>query len=453
MVGSFQASHTWDFPLIVVLALFIILWQILKTSQANLKQKIIQFFVISIGCVGLAFLFYAPFSYWFKTEYSSIEFWGGAKTPLMDYFVVFGLPLFVMTSLVIKYILPELKRLYFEWQEKLNRKIYLVIAGVFAVLIALWILNYQVLAFGLPFLLVWFYLIFLKKDFPEIQRITIFLFALGFSLTFLTEVFVLKGDVGRSNMVFRIYLQAWFLLGIAISLGLIEMFKIIRSWKSGLRIGWIIVLQVLILFGLAYPLTATKYKIKDRWPDVENPPITLDGALFMLGDSLYNSELPAAYYSDDGRKLNLKEDYDGIRFLQDHISGTPVIVEGHTTEYRWGGRYSIHTGLSSVIGWNWHTRQHNSLLDGKIVENRIQKVNNFYDGEDIESTIQFLTRYDVDYIIVSDLERAYYSPEGLEKFSEMTRLGDLQIVYGDLSDNSTKIYQVVKRENYRDVEK
>ncbi len=371
----------------------------------------------------------------------------------MDYFVVFGLPLFVMTSLVIKYILPELKRLYFEWQEKLNRKIYLVIAGVFAVLIALWILNYQVLAFGLPFLLVWFYLIFLKKDFPEIQRITIFLFALGFSLTFLTEVFVLKGDVGRSNMVFRIYLQAWFLLGIAISLGLIEMFKIIRSWRSGLRIGWIIVLQVLILFGLAYPLTATKYKIKDRWPDVENPPITLDGALFMLGDSLYNSELPAAYYSDDGRKLNLKEDYDGIRFMQDHISGTPVIVEGHTTEYRWGGRYSIHTGLSSVIGWNWHTRQHNSLLDGKIVENRIQKVNNFYDGEDIESTIQFLTRYDVDYIIVSDLERAYYSPEGLEKFSEITRLGDLQIVYGDLSDNSTKIYQVVKRQNYRDVEK
>jgi uncharacterized membrane protein len=87
------------------------------------------------------------------------------------------------------------------------------------------------------------------------------------------------------------------------------------------------------------------------------------------------------------------------------------------------------------------------------VENRIQEVNNFYDGENIESAIQFLTRYDVDYIIVSDLERAYYSPEGLEKFSEMTRLGDLQIVYGDLSDNSTKIYQVVKRQNYRDVEK
>ncbi len=445
-VGSFLASHTWDFPVMVALAMFIILWQIVKTNQKTLKQKIIQFLIVSIGSVGLAMLLYFPFSYWFKTEYSSIEFWRGAKTPLSDYFVVFGFPLFVMISLAFKFIFPELKRWYFCWLEKLGRKIYLVIAGFLALLITLWGFHYQVLALGLPFLLIWIYLIFFRKDISEIQRIAFFLFAFGFSLTFLTEVFVLKGDVGRSNMVFRIYLQAWFLLGIAISLGLIEMFQIIRVWRSGLRIGWIIVLQVLILFGLSYPLTATKYKIKDRWPNVENPPITLDGALFMLGDSLYNPELPPAYYSDDDRKLNLGKDYDGIRYMQDHVTGTPVIVEGYTTEYRWGGRYSIHTGLSAVIGWSWHTRQHNSLLDGRIVENRIEEVNNFYNGEDIESANEFLKRYEVGYIVVSDLERIYYSPQGLEKFNEMTRLGDLQIVYGDLSDDSAIIYEVLKGE-------
>ncbi len=56
----------------------------------------------------------------------------------------------------------------------------------------------------------------------------------------------------------------------------------------------------------------------------------------------------------------------------------------------------------------------------------------------------FLKRYDVGYIIVSDLERAYYSSAGLEKFNEMTRKGDLRIVYGNLSGDSAVIYEVVR---------
>ncbi len=446
-IGSFQASHTWDFPLMIALTMLIFISQIIFTNQNPLKRKVIHFMIVAVGSLGMAVLLYRPFSYWFKTDYSSVELWKGATTPLSDYLIVFGFALFVMLSLLLTQILPAVKDWYSYWLEKLNRKIYLVIAVLLALVVSLWAFNYQVLAFGLPLLLVWLYLIFFKKDISNIQRIIFFLFALGFSLTFLTEVFVLKGDVGRSNMVFRIYLQAWFVLGIAIGIGLMELFDLIRSWRSGFRIGWIIVLQVLILFGLAYPLTATKYKINDRWPDVENPPITLDGALFMLGDSLYDPESPPAYYSDEDRKLNLRMDYEGIKFMQDHVTGTPVIVEGHTTEYRWGGRYAIHTGLSSVIGWSWHTRQHNSLLDGRIVENRIQELNNFYNSENIDEAKAFLDRYGVGYIVVSDLERTYYSEAGIEKFKEMTRLGDLRIVYGDHSRDSANIYEVVKGGN------
>ncbi len=443
-VGSFLASHTWDFPLFIALAVFIMVWKIINEEQVNLKLKIKQIILYTAGAIGIALLLYRPFSHWFKTDYSSIEFWRGAKTPLTDYIVVLGFPLFVMVSLLFVHIVPDLKRWFSDWKEEKSKKIYLIPAGVLAIMIILWAFNYQVLAFGFPLLIFWIYLIFFKKELSEFHRLIFFLFALGFSVTFITEVLVLKGDVGRSNMVFRIYLQAWFILGIAISLGLIELLKIIRSWKHGVRIGWIIVLQILILFGLSYPLTATKYKINDRWPDVENPPKTLDGALFMLGDSLYSPELPPAFYSDEDRKLNLAIDYFGIRYIQDHVVGSPVIVEGHTTEYRWGARYSIYTGLPSVIGWNWHTRQHHSLLGGEIVEKRIQQVNNFYDSDDIENAINFLNRYDVGYIIVSDLERVYYSSTGLEKFNEMTRRGDLRIVHGDGSENSAVIYEVVR---------
>ncbi len=386
-VGSFLASHTWDFPLFIALALLIMIWKIIIGEQINLKLKIKQIFFYSIGLVSIALLLYRPFSHWFKTDYSSIEFWRGAKTPLSDYLVVLGFSLFVMFSLLIIKIAPNIKRWFSDWSEKRSKKIYLVPTGVLAIMIILWAFNYQVLAFGFPVIIFWIYLIFFNKDLSEYHRLIFFLFALGFSITFITEVLVLKGDVGRSNMVFRIYLQAWFILGIAISLGLIELLKIIRTWKPAGRIGWIVVLQVLILFGLSYPLTATKYKVNDRWPAVENPPKTLDGALFMLGDSLYRPELAPAFYSDEDRKLNLAIDYFGIQYLQDHVIGSPVIVEGHTTEYRWGARYAIYTGLPSVIGWNWHTRQHHSILGGEIVEKRIQQVNDFYDSDDIENAV------------------------------------------------------------------
>lgn len=443
-VGSFLASHTWDYPLFLALAVFIMVWKIFIEKQFNLKKMIKHIFLYASGAIGISLLLYRPFSLWFKTDYSSIEFWKGAKTPLIDYWVVLGFSLFVMVSLLFINILPDMKRWFSDWKEEKSKRIYLIPAGVQAIMIVLWAYNYQVLAFGLPLLIFWIYLIFFKKDISEFHRLIFFLFTLGYSLTFITEIFVLKGDVGRSNMVFRIYLQAWIILGIAISLGLIELLKIIRSWRRGVRISWIISLQVLILFGLSYPLIATKYKINDRWPDVENPPKTLDGALFMLGDSLYNPEFPPAYYSDEDRKLNLAIDYFGIRYMQDQVVGSPVIVEGHTTEYRWGARYSIYTGLPSVIGWNWHTRQHHSLLGGEIVEKRIQQVNEFYDSDDIEKAIKFLKRYDVGYIIVSDLERVYYSSTGLEKFNEMTRRGDLRIVHGDLSGNTAVIYEVVR---------
>ena len=122
----------------------------------------------------------------------------------------------------------------------------------------------------------------------------------------------------------------------------------------------------------------------------------------------------------------------------------PVIVEGHTTEYRWGARYAIHTGLPSVIGWSWHTRQHNSLLDGSIVEKRIQDLVDFYNTTDIIAANKFLEKYNVQYIVVSGLERAYYSAEGIITLNEMAKDGMIKIVYGSGNTDQATIYKVIR---------
>jgi uncharacterized membrane protein len=130
--------------------------------------------------------------------------------------------------------------------------------------------------------------------------------------------------------------------------------------------------------------------------------------------------------------------------MQDQVKGSPVIVEGHTEEYRWGSRFSIYTGLPSVVGWSWHVRQHNSLLDSALVDNRINDVNDFYNTQDISSALKFLNKYGVRYIIVGDLERGYYATSGIDKFTEMVKQGVLQIVFGDNTAKTTTIFEVVK---------
>jgi len=149
-----------------------------------------------------------------------------------------------------------------------------------------------------------------------------------------------------------------------------------------------------------------------------------------------------AIYDDDGTPYNLFEDYLAIQYMQDNVTGSPVIVEGHRTEYKWGSRFSVQTGLPSVIGWSWHTRQHNSLIDGAWFDKRIEKLNDFYNTTDLSTAKTYIEKYKVGYIIVGDLERAWYAEDGLKKFQELVNEGVLQVVFGDNTGNTTTIYKV-----------
>jgi uncharacterized membrane protein len=154
--------------------------------------------------------------------------------------------------------------------------------------------------------------------------------------------------------------------------------------------------------------------------------------------------LNPAIYNDENRPINLGRDYLAIQFMQDQAKGSPVFVEGHTQEYRWGSRFAIYTGLPSVVGWSWHVRQHNSLLDGAIVDRLIDEVNNFYNTTDTYAAEQFLVKHKVQYIVLGDLERVYYDPYGINKFQEMVGQGKLRMVFGDGSANTTTIFEVIK---------
>jgi uncharacterized membrane protein len=148
-----------------------------------------------------------------------------------------------------------------------------------------------------------------------------------------------------------------------------------------------------------------------------------------------------ATYDESGMVMDLSQDHAAIRWMQDHVQGSPVILEANSGRlYRWYGRFSIYTGLPGVVGWEWHQQQQRALTPGEWVSSRLREIDAFYTGTDALAAYQFLQTYQVKYIILGQLEKATYAGAGLDKFS--LNEGILwQTVY---QDRDTTIYEVFR---------
>ncbi|MEE9285050.1 MAG: DUF2298 domain-containing protein, partial [Dehalococcoidia bacterium] len=268
----------------------------------------------------------------------------------------------------------------------------------------------------------------LARDEGSPQRLLLYLIiAVPLLLGIVVELFTFANDIGRMNTVFKFYLQAWVLMGIVSAYALWRMrFGQVISSRL-FRWGWQSIMLMLVATVLIYPIMATPVRARDRFDTAVAP--SANGMTFM--DT-------AAYY--DGNQdtwLELKWDRQGIEWLQDNVEGSPVIVEGLTPLYRWGNRVSIYTGLPAVVGWDWHQKQQRWDYQW-AVDQRRREVNQFYDTSNVAEARQFLRRYNVRYVYVGQLEKAYYRQAGLDKFYAMVGDG-LEIAY---ANQHVRIYEV-----------
>jgi uncharacterized membrane protein len=254
----------------------------------------------------------------------------------------------------------------------------------------------------------------------------LFLIGTALIITIVVEVVVVRGDIGRQNTIFKFYLQSWFLLAVSAGAALAWTIPAFFKWLPGWRLFWQTALILLLAGAGLFTISGTTGKIRDRW--IVEAPRTLDAMTFMK----------YAHYDDFGQRLDLSEDYRAIRWMQDNIQGSPVIVEANCPEYRWCTRYTIYTGLPGVVGWNWHQRQQRGFMS-TWVEERVADVGSFYDSIDLEYARAFLEKYDVRYIVVGPLERAAYTPEGIAKFEAFEGIY-WQAVY---RDGNTAIYKAL----------
>ncbi len=447
VIGALRPTNTWDFPTYLALGSIVTGYAIFRYADLGDRSSLLHRALLAVAGVGLvagsSVLFYQPFANWFAQGYNSLKPWTELRSPIDQYWSHWGFFLFILTSWMISEALQWLASTPFSSLKKLVPYMSLIWAGlvVFVAAYLLLIVNFKfggmdigfnvgIATIAMPLLTLALILLF-RPGQPDVKRLVLFMIATGFAITMFVEIFVLDGDIGRMNTVFKFYLQVWVMFAICAAAAVGWLFSGIRAWPISLRIPWFAVGTILFASTLLFILTGTTEKMADRMIDRNVAAPTLDSIDYMK----------YARYSERDKNMDLSQDFRAIRWMQDNVKGSPVILEGAPAgvQYTWFSRFSIYTGLPTVVGWQWHQEQQRTMMPQGIVAQRGQEAQQFYRTTDLTEAETFLKKYNVSFIVLGQLERAAF-PEGLAKFEDET--GKLwNAVYRDAD---TVIYQVIE---------
>jgi YYY domain-containing protein len=429
--GNPQDSSVLDFvqtlsTVLLGLSVLFVVFKALASRKLGLgsRRSLIHYVLFVGGFVALSFLLVYPFTAWYATSYNSIQPWDQGKSPLWAYLDIHGVFLFLIFSLLVW----DTARWFRSVRVRSLRGTWLLLliglVGIAMILLGTLIMaakDYQVALVVIPMVL-WIAALFFRPGQSRAMQYVLVLAGLALALTLFVEIYVIVGDIGRQNTVFKFYIQAWLLFSVAGGAAVAWLVQGSPDWRGWVRGSWYSIAGLLFIVALMYPIMATRGKAVYRMGTDTSP--TLDGMQYMV----------SSQEGENGVYFPLNDDYKMIRWMQDHLQGSPTIMEGRSypSEYRWDGRVSIYTGLPSVLGWSWHQKQQRTFppMD-QVIDRRAANIIAFYTIPDIQPAWDILRDYDVSYVVVSGLEKAYFPPEGLAKFSEMVSMGLLKVVYHD----------------------
>ena len=433
-VGCLAAINTWDVPVyasVVIGALLI--GEIRQTGGLGILI-FFRTFGKSAYAMSVSYLLFLPYHLNTVTFFNSIERTTNTTT-FLQFFSIHGLFLTIVLSwcayslypFIIKFLRMWVSPKYFLAKTYSSHPKFLLIT-----LVALLTITYVAVGtlsgtFGgtIPIsVLVIFLLciacffIFKKSKssysdafFPCLLAIGAFFVAIG------VDIWRIEGDIDRMNTVFKFYLQIWIILGIAASYFLYRLLNRtqFRS-KAAILFPWIILIILLGSGSLIYTTIGTIDRTQDRFSSSKTL-FTLNGYAFT----------ETSIYEDENGDIDLSADMTAINWIRENIPGSPIILEGITPSYRWGSRVSTHSGLPTVIGWEWHQQQQRWEHQNEI-NARMNDVDAIYTTPGFQVARDLLDKYRIKYIFVGEVEKLYYPAIGLEK------------IYSGLDGKLEKIY-------------
>ncbi|HMM33244.1 MAG TPA: DUF2298 domain-containing protein, partial [Thermoanaerobaculia bacterium] len=465
-LGALRATNPWDVPVLTLLAVGAGAFG--GARRAEPGRRLRAALVWGLGPLALSALLFRPFDASYVAPYTSVVRNAGAATPLAAWLWLWGLPAFLVASLATL----ETARRRAAPEDGTDRRTALAVAGLFLGALALGLVSRVPSGpVVLPLAAAAVAVALAPGGGAGPERRAVLLISAGaLYVTFCVDVVSVGGD--RMNTVFKFSFQAWALLAVASGPALAWVVAALRDGGRTRSGPWTVTAALLLGAAALYPLTATPARFAERFPRVgpgaacrpfesaPAPPAALgagtagrprglDGEAFLADSAL----------CVEGRLVPLRYDGEGFAWLRANERGSPAILEAVLPEYRWGSRFSVHTGLPAVVGWSWHVRQHRAAVPGSVVEKRIAEVERFYrsrlaaPGEaasegraTVEEVRRLLARYRVRWVVDGLLERAVYGEEGLAKLGELERLGLLERAYANpgltlwrvLSDATTR---------------
>lgn len=269
----------------------------------------------------------------------------------------------------------------------------------------LWMLA---VLYGFFYLVSLIYILKLKKNFSNSDKLTLLLILFSTLLIAIPEFFYVKDIYPahfRANTVFKFHFQAFIILGLLTGYMLVKIFQNFKI--SLLNLSFSILISIATCLIMLYPYFA----ITSYYGDLKNYK-GLNGLSYL--EPLYAS------------------DYQAILWLRNNINNQPVILEATGDSYTDYSRVSSNTGLPTVLGWYVHEW----LWRGNTNEENIraEDIKAIYESSDSEKTRLLMEKYVISLVFIGSLEKQKYPDLNEDKF---TQLGKIIFQEGD-----TKIYQV-----------
>jgi uncharacterized membrane protein len=230
----------------------------------------------------------------------------------------------------------------------------------------------------------------LKKTSPSL--IFILLLILLSTLLIATPEFIYAKDIYpahyRANTMFKLGYQAFIMLSIVSS------FAITYLFHKGRRVIWLPIVFVLLVLVLMY----SYFSINSYFGNLKEYK-GLDGISYL--------------------KTLYPDDYSAILWIQKNIQGQPVMAEAQGDSYTDYERISANTGLPTPLGWTVHEW----LWRGNysFPQSRLDDVKDIYEGT-LMQLEQAITKYNISYIYIGNLERTKYPEIDTTKFLKLGKI-------------------------------
>jgi YYY domain-containing protein len=526
-VGGLDAINGWDLPTYLgLLLLALVIQQWLAHGRRFTSLLVLDLIAAGALLVALCVLLYLPFYRGFSSPSEGVGLVPGAgRSPIGEVLAVFGLQLFVVLSLLSLRLAPwigslvkrEAARFVPENpQQRLASRSDTAVGigtllGACVVLAAITLFTRSFTGWTL----FWGVLILvcaaaLALRLLDVRRAagdgtmrpsaraelwvwclagTAVALVVACELVFLRDVFG-GGDQGqlgaafRMNTVFKLYYQAWLLLGIACGpmlvwlltlaytkVGQLRLFPVAQGYAGssalspatsavsaqGQGTASTLGMEHARLFfarstvpGVGDAVEAGAGRGRAAGPEVRGAlrwwyaggivawmavALTLLGAstvypVLAVSARTQNFALPqsldgTAYMAADAQNQG---DAGAIAWLNAHVTGDPVIVEAaRYEEYTHNGRISAFTGLPTLLGWGGHEVQwrYNWLAQpgrGGIIDQRLNAVTQIYTNPDRGAVLALLHQYSAQYLYVGQAERELYAQADLKRFDTFLRV-------------------------------